>query len=483
MLCLFCMHTEVAGNDIPPPIDREFRGMVVATVANIDWPSSRNLSTEQQQAELIALLDLARELNFNAVLLQVRPACDALYASSIEPWSEYLTGQQGRPPDPYYDPLALAVEEAHKRGLELHAWINPFRARHTTSRSGMAPEHVSHARPAVVREYGRQLWLDPGDPQAREHTLSVIRDIVTRYDIDGLRMDDYFYPYPERDEDGNEIPFPDDQSWQAYLDSGGRLSRSDWRRENVNTFIRETYETVKSEKPWVKVGIAPFGVWRPGHPQIATGGFDAYEGLYCDSRKWLAEGWLDYISPQLYWRIGDSRRDFKTLLAWWAEQNRMERHLWPNLFSSRVDEQWPADEIIAQIEATRAEEGADGNGHFSARPFMQNRGGLADRIAAKVYAQPALIPASPWLASEKPAPPEAEILDQGKDLLVRLQPGCAAPVRLWAVQVRAGGQWSTRFYPGSLREIRIRHDSGKTPDRIAISAVNRFNLVSAPSIP
>jgi uncharacterized lipoprotein YddW (UPF0748 family) len=186
MLFLFCMHTEVAGNDAPPPIDREFRGVVVATVANIDWPSSRDLSTEQQQAELIALLDLARELNFNAVLLQVRPACDALYASSIEPWSEYLTGQQGRPPDPYYDPLALAVEEAHKRGLELHAWINPFRARHTTSRSGMAPEHVSHARPAVVREYGRQLWLDPGDPQAREHTLSVIRDIVTRYDIDGL---------------------------------------------------------------------------------------------------------------------------------------------------------------------------------------------------------------------------------------------------------------------------------------------------------
>jgi uncharacterized lipoprotein YddW (UPF0748 family) len=273
----------------PPPPPREFRGTWIATVSNIDWPSKPGLSTDAQKSELIQLLDRAKNLKLNAVILQVRPACDAFYVSTIEPWSEYLTGRQGLAPDPGYDPLEFAVAAAHSRGLELHAWFNPFRAGHPSAKSPASSNHVSRRYPKLVKKYGSYLWLDPGEQVAQDYSTTVILDVVKRYDIDGVHLDDYFYPYQVANAKGGLIDFPDDASWDRYQAAHGTLERNDWRRENVNRFIRNLYIRIKKEKRWVKFGISPFGIWRPGNPPKIAG-LDAYDHLYADSRKWILNG-------------------------------------------------------------------------------------------------------------------------------------------------------------------------------------------------
>jgi uncharacterized lipoprotein YddW (UPF0748 family) len=407
---------------------REFRAAWVATVDNIDWPSRRNLSTAEQQRELIELLDIAKRLNLNALIFQVRPNCDALYASELEPWSEYLTGKMGRPPEPFWDPLEFVVREAHARGIELHAWFNPYRALHPAGKGPVSLDHVSHTQPEVVREYGKYLWLDPGEPGASAHTLAVILDVVRRYDIDGVHFDDYFYPYPipvkpaamddalDDSADNNDaepptkketVPFPDDASWQralAAMDSDERdeLSRGDWRRQNVNDLIERVYHGIKQEKPWVKFGVSPFGIWRPGHPPQIKG-FDQYTAIYADARTWLTEGWVDYLTPQLYWAIGPPEQSYAALLDWWHDQNAHDRHLWPGNFTSRLladgKRHWKAEEVIAQIWVTRAQAGAGGNVHFSMKALARNADGIADKLLAGPYQTPALVPESPWLPS------------------------------------------------------------------------------------
>ena len=322
----------------PPELPREFRGAWVATVANIDWPSKPGLPVDEQQQEMIKLLDLARDLHLNAIILQVRPAADALYGSNLEPWSQYLTGIMGQAPEPLYDPLQFAVEQAHQRGLELHAWFNPYRARHASAHGEVANNHISRTHPEIVRQYGGYLWLDPGEPSATEHTRQVVLDVVRRYDIDGVHFDDYFYPYPVTDEGGQEVPFPDDASWERRKDR--ELSRDDWRRDNVSRFIQSLYADIKSAKPWVKFGISPFGIWRPGQPPSITG-FDAYAKLYADAKLWQEQGWLDYLTPQLYWKIDSAGQSYPVLLEWWYEHNARDRHLWPGNFTSRLaQQQW-----------------------------------------------------------------------------------------------------------------------------------------------
>jgi len=243
--------TGIAAQVDAPPVPREFRGAWVASVANIDWPSRPGLSTWEQQAELIAILNRCVALNFNAVILQVRPAADALYDSPYEPWSAYLTGVEGRAPEPYYDPLTFAVAEAHKRGLELHAWFNPYRARHPSAHGSAALSHIATLHPELVRAYGRYQWMDPGEPAVRAQTLRVMLDVVKRYDVDGIHIDDYFYPYPELGPDSVPIPFPDSASYGRYVRGGGTLAVNDWRRENVNTLMRNIYRRTKAIKPWV----------------------------------------------------------------------------------------------------------------------------------------------------------------------------------------------------------------------------------------
>ncbi len=458
-----------AGSDPIPTPDREFRGVWIATVANIDWPSEPGLSTERQKEELRALLDRAVELNLNAVILQVRPAADALYASEREPWSEYLTGEMGRPPDPFYDPLAFAVEEARRRGLELHAWFNPYRAYHASAVSPISEDHVSRRRPDVVRRYGDYLWLDPGEPDAHAHTLGVILDVVDRYDIDGVHFDDYFYPYRAYAEPGS-TEFPDSASWSRAVEAGTTLSRDDWRRRNVDRLIEELYREIKSRKPHVKFGISPFGIWRPGFPEGTTG-FDAYSELYADARKWLREGWVDYFTPQLYYRIDQHNQPYPLMLRWWIEQNVHARHMWPGNHTGRAGRQWPVGEIPGQIYVTRAQPGASGNVHFSMRAFMQNPDSLVQQLVSRPYAEPALVPASPWLDDTPPGRPRAEIRFSDDHAAVVMTPADANDVWLWVVRTRRASGWSTAVVPGVRREYRL---EGELPDAVAVSAVDRL---------
>jgi uncharacterized lipoprotein YddW (UPF0748 family) len=267
-----------------PELSREFRGVWVASVANIDWPSKPGLSSMQQQVEILSLLDRAQQLKLNAVILQVRPAADAIYPSDLEPWSEYLSGSQGNAPEPFYDPLQFWINAAHQRGLELHAWLNPFRARHSSAKSPPAANHVSRRLSSSVRSYGDMLWLDPAEPEALAHSLAVAADITRRYDIDGIHIDDYFYPYPVKinakvgadgtaSEPAATIDFPDDGPWNSYRKAGGTLERADWRRSHVNRFVEQLYRTVHQIKPWVRVGISPFGLGQPSRRPPGISGF------------------------------------------------------------------------------------------------------------------------------------------------------------------------------------------------------------------
>ncbi len=356
---------------------KEFRGAWVASVYNLDWPSKPGLSEDRQKAELRTILDRAKGVGLNAILLQVRPAADALYASKIEPWSAFLSAKQGESPG--YDPLAFAVKEAHARGIQLHAWINPFRAA-TNAGASFAKSHVSRTHPEWVRRHGSLLWIDPGVPAARGYVLEVIMDIVRRYDIDGVHIDDYFYPYPTK----GAGDFADAASWKEYGGASG-LSRADWRRQNINRFVEALYRQVKAEKATVKVGISPFGIYRPGVPSGIEAGLDAYAMLYCDAKLWLERGWCDYLSPQLYWSIQPAKQSFPALLNWWRAQSKAGRPVWPGIATDRIGAARPASEIARQIALTR--EGADmpGHIHWNMKAIMQDRGGVAKVLQREVY--------------------------------------------------------------------------------------------------
>ncbi|MEP6832928.1 MAG: family 10 glycosylhydrolase [Gemmatimonas sp.] len=465
---------------LPPPV-REFRGVWVASVANIDWPSKRTLTTAQAQAELLAILDRCVALNLNAVLLQVRPAADALYASKLEPWSEYLTGAQGRAPVPFWDPLAFAVKEAHARGLELHAWFNPYRARNDDAKSPLVKSHIARTNPSLVKKYGPFLWMDPGEKAVRDRTLAVVLDVVKRYDVDGVHIDDYFYPYRESDHRGGYLQFPDATSWKKYLKSGGKLERDDWRRENVNLLVEALYNGIHKTKPWVKFGISPFGIWRPGNPEQVKG-LDAYTELYADSRKWLREGWLDYFTPQLYWPTTKVEQAYPALLAWWAGENLKSRHLWPGNYTTRSGRRgksdWPVSELLAQIQATRLQAGATGNVHFSMVSLMQNQASMNDALVAGPYAQVALVPASPWLKSPLPATPQPVIAEANGVRELRLLPqGDRAPW-LWLVRARVDSAWISVVLPGAQTSWRI--PGANMPTTLAVTALNRAGQESDP---
>lgn len=460
-----------APSTVPPPkVLREFRGAWIATVANIDWPSKPGLSVAEQKAELITLMNHAVSLKLNALVFQVRPACDAMYASTLEPWSEYLTGAMGKAPVPFYDPLAFAIAEAHQRGLELHAWFNPFRAHHHKSWSPITAQHISRTRPQLVRKYAKYLWLDPGEPEVRDYSLRVVMDVVTRYDVDGVQFDDYFYPYAEKGADGQDLPFPDGPSWQRH-GAGRNLSRDEWRRENVNTFIARTYQSIKAAKPWVKFGLSPFGIWRPGYPPQIKG-FDAHAKLYADARKWVQLGWADYFAPQLYWASDSSEQSFPVLLGWWADQNAKQRHLWPGLNAAEAGGKLKNDEIARQIRLTRKQTGASGTILYSFHWLMDNQP-LAHSLRTE-YAQTALVPASPWLGNKPPSAPVLSVVSSSP-LQVRWTPGKGEPVRWWVCQYQTRSGWQTEILSAEQRGRRFQGDE---PQSIAVTAVSRTGISS-----
>ena len=473
-LCLVA--PAISAADAPPPLKREFRGVWVATVANIDWPSKPGLPAEKQKAELLAILDKSVELKLNAVVFQVRPMADSLYDSTLEPWSEFLSGALGKGPG--YDPLAFAVEEAHKRGLELHAWFNPYRARSPAAKSEAPADHITKRRPDLAKPYGKHYWMNPTHEDVQEHSLRVILDVVRRYDIDGIHIDDYFYPYKEKDADGKIIPFPDDDTWEAYQKANGKLSRDDWRRDAVNRFVKRMYTETKKAKPWVKVGISPFGIWRPGHPE-GIAGLDQFAELYADAKLWFNEGWVDYFTPQLYWPIAQEKQSFPKLLDWWASENTKKRHLWPGLYTSRVgaaEKTWLAKEVADQIALTRKRNDTNGVIHFSMKALMNNPGKIADELA-KVYAEPALVPETPWLAQGKPpAPPESTLVK--KDNKQTLKVTAAAGTRFVAVRSLTGDAWTTSVH--GVAEDGTAEFAAPAAARIVLTALDRTGRESEP---
>ncbi len=475
----------VQGPDAPPPIAREFRAAWVATVAHIDWPSKRGLTAAQQRAEMLGLLDKAKHIGLNAIVLQVRPAADAIYPSALEPWSEYLTGASGRPPDTPWDPLAEWVEQSHRRGLELHAWFNPYRARHTSAASPLAASHLANTDPGVVKRYGELLWMDPGEPRAAQRMVDVVLDVVQRYDIDGVHIDDYFYPYPIKDAQGRDVPFPDDLSWQR---TGAPADRAAWRRAQVNGLIERLYAAIHMAKPWVRFGISPFGLPRPDRRPPGITGFSQYDQLHADVERWLSEGWLDYLAPQLYWPIAQMAQSFPVLLDAWLRDNPRGRHVWAGLFTSRIGDQqrpYTAQEVLDQIAVVRErsalQPSAAGHLHFSMAALAANRDGIADRLREGPYAQPALPPATPWLAEAAPAKPEVSLTRIGPTGMARLSwraPTGSPPWRWVVLQLRKQGEWEALHLPSSSPGERI---LDREVDQAVLWTVGRTGL-SGPAL-
>jgi len=479
--------SRVALSDSPPATPREFRAAWVATVANIDWPSKSSLSVDAQRKEMIAILDCAKKANLNAIVFQVRTSADAFYDSKLEPWSEFLTGTQGKTPEPYYDPLSIWIEESHARGIELHAWFNPYRARHTAAKSSNAPNHVANTIPNAVKEYGGYLWLDPSEPEASSQTLNVVLDIVRRYDIDGIHMDDYFYPYPVNQPGSKpavELPFPDDAAWNKYLANNERpkLSRDQWRRRNVDQLIETIYKAVKAEKQHVKLGISPFGIGKPAMRPEGIVGFSQYDKLYADAELWLEKGWLDYFSPQLYWPIDQKPQAFGVLLDYWSNRNPLKRHLWSGLYTSSItdsDKSWLPSEIVDQVLLIRNKGEANsellGHIHFSMKALLENRKGILDDLKASLYRQPALVPASPWLDPNPPAAPQANLERNGTRTVLRpAQPEEKDVVKfgIWAKR-EAGWEFSIVNADESTSRDGIVWEGVDQPSDIRIFAVDR----------
>ncbi len=459
----------------PPPAPREFRGIWVASVNNGNWPSKPGIPVEQQKKEMIDILDRCVALNANAVILQVRPAADALYQSSLEPWSEYLTGTQGVAPSPLYDPLELWIEEAHRRGLELHAWFNPYRVKSDQSRTPLADNSIAKTHPEVVKKYGGYLWMDPGEPVAAQHTLAVILDIVKRYDVDAVHTDDYYYPYKVRDRaTSRPVEFPDDPSWQRYQQAGGKLERNDWRRDNVNQLISHIYSETKKIKPWVKVGYAPFGIWKPQNPP-GIKGLNQYEELYADAKLWLNKGWLDYMSPQLYWKIGGDQ-DFRALLTWWLGENTQKRYVWPGMSVGRH----AVAEVLNQIEITRQSPASTGQIIWSVNSILR-RAELYNAIQRGPYAQRALIPPMKWLDDSPPPAPQASLSRaSGGAVNVTLRAGGGEATWLYALYAKYGDTWEFTTVPGGAPSIALNPDAaGKAATTVVVSAIDRCGNESA----
>lgn len=467
-LCFSALATNAqsysASSEIPPVVTREFRGAWAACVYNIDWPSRKGLSASAQKSELRSMLDQMVQLKLNALIFQVRPNADAVYKSTTEPWSSWLTGTMGQSPG--YDPLSYCISQAHARGIEVHAWFNPFRALPNASMQ-TARNHVTRTHPSVIRNFKTYKWMDPASAFTRQRALSVILDVTRRYDVDGIHIDDYFYPYPDVTKSGEPKQiFPDGKS-------------PGQRRSYVDSFVRDMYTSIKQIKPWVRVGISPFGIWKPGVPSGTTANINAYEHLSADSRKWLANGWCDYLSPQLYWRI-NSPQSYTRLLSWWREQG--SRPVWPGIATARInsseDPGRPASEILNQINLSRTiGKNYAGHVHWSIKSLKQNKGGISKLLVKNTYTTAALVPPMPWISQNKILPPatSVKITRSGTQLSWRKTAGAAK----YAVQARYGTGWFTvRILPANTTSLILEGN----PEAIAVSSVDRYGTTSNPSV-
>lgn len=410
--------SQVVENHSPPK--RELRGVWIATVANIDWPSKAGLPIAKQKEELIQILDNHQRAGINAIYLQIRPSADAFYGKGPEPWSRFLTGRQGVAPTPLYDPLEFAIEEAHKRGMELHPWFNPYRATFDLIQANVAPDHITRKKPEWFFTYGGKKWFNPGIPEVRAYIIDVIMNVVKHYDIDGVHFDDYFYPYP----DGNK-PIPDAETFKKY--GSGFTNVADWRRNNVNQLVKELSDSIRAEKHYLRFGISPFGIWdnKQHHPLGSeTNGFSGYRQLYADALKWTQEGWVDYLTPQLYFPFNYRAAAYEKLVDWWSK-NANGRHLYIGHASYRVAENvegWRnRSQIPDQIRYLRNNEEGRGSVFYSSKSLVNNLAGIRDSLQYDLYKYKALPPTMPWLDSIAPESPKwvaAQVINEGKAMML-----------------------------------------------------------------
>jgi uncharacterized lipoprotein YddW (UPF0748 family) len=407
------------------PAKREFRAVWIATVYGINWPpkAGADASTAAAQRQgFIELLEACRTARLNAVIVQVRPSADALYAASREPWSQWLTGTQGRSPSGYWDPLAFMIQETHKRGMEFHAWFNPYRSV-TSDKTPLAPAHIARTRPDWHLTFGNPAkLLNPGLPQVRDYVTSVVMDVVRNYDVDGVHFDDYFYPY-------GGIGGQDAITFSRH--PRGFLNIADWRRDNVNQLVRQVSDSIQAVKPFVKFGVSPFGVWKTGVPAgimaadtVPLDLYGAYSAIYCDAVAWLQAQTVDYVMPQLYWAFG-SKKDYAKLMPWWLTQTR-GRHLYTGNAAYKMTEQgWAASEILSQIRLNRSE-GAHGCSLYNVANIANNTKGLRDSLRRNLFRYHAFPPTMPWKGLAAPLAPQNLILrlaqngrEQNPDVILR----------------------------------------------------------------
>lgn len=522
------LSTAANAQPTPPTVVREFRAAWISPTEQGDWPSRPGLSIDEQKAELVEVLDRAKADGLNAVLLHVRTAADALYPTRRAPWSRYLVGRDASSLGEYtgYDPLALAIAEAHARGLQLHVWFNPFRAMPPDDLGKPIAGHVTSTHPDWVRHYGKSTWIDPGIPAARRAVLDAIMEVVDRYDIDGVHLDDYFYPYQEeatitrvvrhgkhrrRFTRRVTLRFPDDVSWKRYGLARGWSDRDAWRRANIDDFVQTLYRDVKARKKWVLVGISPFGIWRPGYPAGITG-LDAYSEIFADARRWLREGWVDYLSPQLYWPLDNFQQRFTRLDAWWRNENVLGRHLWPGLFTMRVGSRydpWPADEIAQEVDALRAaRQGTSeslGHIHFRLGTFAERLSAgdsttFGDELRAQEYADAALPPASPWLGDARPAKPllvapddtaalqngssgDGPVIAESVRTVLVATPGDSVRVRWWMIQTLGIDQrWRHRLVLADGNPFTFSAADTVGARWIAVTPISRTGIAGMPAM-
>ncbi|WP_289112079.1 family 10 glycosylhydrolase [uncultured Bacteroides sp.] len=377
---------------------REFRAAWIQSVNG----QFRGMPAEKLKQNLTGQLNSLQKAGINAIIFQVRPEADALYASRLEPWSRFLTGVQGKAPEPYWDPMQFMIDECHKRGMEFHAWINPYRTK-TTLKSELAPNHVYNIHPEWFVTYGDQLYFDPALPESRRHICMVVSDIVSRYDVDAIHMDDYFYPYPVKGKD-----FPDDASFARL--GGGFGNKGDWRRNNVNMLIKKLHETIREIKPWVKFGVSPFGIYRNESSDplgSKTKGLQNYDDLYADVLLWAREGWIDYNIPQIYWHIGHPAADYETLVKWWARHTENRPLFIGQSVMNTVQNADPKNPSMNQLPRKmalqRAYQTIGGSCQWPASAVIENVGKYRDALIAEYHKYPALPPVFDFMDNEAPA--------------------------------------------------------------------------------
>lgn len=468
-----------AGPSVMPTISREMRAVWMTTVSNLDWPSNTTRTTAQQQAEVTSLLDLCVQMNLNTIFLQVRSQADSLYPSSIEPWGPMFRGTMGLAPSPSYDPLDYWVQQAHQRGLQIYAWFNPYRALSSSGTSAPA-NHISKVS-AWVDTYptsatNNAIWIDPGGGGSTQ-TRNVIKDVVTRYDIDGVVFDDYFYPYPY-----GTNAYPDSDTYGAYTSAGGTLSLKEWRIKNVNDLVQAVNLDIKAIKPYMKFGIGPFGIYRSYNASTSDGrpampspvvGLNAVDSIYCDSVKFLSEGWIDFLAPQIYWTIGATSQPHVTIMNWWAGKNPLGRNIYVSNYTANVAAgTWTSTELINQITEARANTGIKGNVHFR-MGSLRDATTLKNTLISTTYASQALIPTHPWIDAIAPLPP---IVNRTTNAGANTQTISWTPFGLeaptwYTVAYLVGSTWTTKIYTPATTSVTI-------PLKSASGALRAYGVAS-----